>query len=150
MAEGALVAVQPWCMFLDLILRGGVNHGGRCIGGGAAVVHVLGSYSSWRRETRRKVHCWRCSRGACSWILFFVAVSNTAKGVSVAAQPWCMFLDLILRGGVKHGDGCIGGGAVVVQVHVSRWSLPISIVFGEELNRKNLSTGSGICAPFHV
>ncbi len=27
-----------------------------------------------------------------------------------------MFLDLILRGGVKHGGGCIGGDAVVVHV----------------------------------
>ena len=73
-----------------------------------------------------------------------------AAGVLVVVQSWRMFLDLSPRGGVKHGGRCIGGGAVVVQVHVSRWSLPISIVFGEELNRKNLSTGSGICAPFHV
>ena len=73
MAAGVLVVVQSWCMFSDLILRGGVKHGGGRIGGGAVVVHVLGSYSSWRRETRRKVHWWRCSRGACSWILFSVA-----------------------------------------------------------------------------
>ena len=73
MAEGVLVVVQSWCMLLDLILRGGVKHGEGCIGGGAVVVHVLGFYSSWRRETRRKVYWWRCSRGACSWILFCVA-----------------------------------------------------------------------------
>ena len=73
MAAGVLVVVQSWCMFLDLIPRGGVKHGGRCIGGGAAVVHVLGSYSPWRRESRRTVHWWWCSRGACSWILFLVA-----------------------------------------------------------------------------
>ena len=41
MAAGVLVVVQSWCMFSDLILRGGVKHGGGRIGGGAVVVHVL-------------------------------------------------------------------------------------------------------------
>ena len=29
----------------------------------------------------------------------------------MVVQPWCMFLDLILRGGVKHCRSSIGGGA---------------------------------------
>ena len=40
-------------MFLDLMLRGGVKHCRGCIGGGAVVVHVLGSYRRRRRRHRR-------------------------------------------------------------------------------------------------
>ena len=43
------------------------------IGGGTVVVHVLGSYSSWRREALQTAYWWWCSSGACSWILFLVA-----------------------------------------------------------------------------